>query len=129
MQLVIKKEGFSFAFDPNACASCNGACCRGESGYIWVSKQEIEAIAQFLQLSTQDFISNYLKKEGYRYSIKEIKSKGEHFCIFFEEGRGCSIYPVRPKQCRDYPFWKRYKDKKNISEVCQECKGILLHYS
>ncbi len=125
MQNIIKKEGFAFAFDPNACASCNGACCRGESGYIWVDKNEIVSIAKFLGINTQEFISNYLKKVGYRFSIKEIQYKGEHICLFFEEGKGCSIYPVRPRQCREYPFWQRYKDKKYISEVCEECKGIL----
>ncbi|BCD68089.1 YkgJ family cysteine cluster protein [Nitratiruptor sp. YY09-18] len=126
MQSLIKKEGFTFAFDQNACASCNGACCRGESGYIWVSKEEIEKIADFLEISSDEFITNYLKKEGYRYSIKEIKVQQEYICIFFDEKSGCTIYPVRPKQCRDFPFWDRYKNGKNLKEVCKECIGIVL---
>ena len=126
MQNIIQKDGFSFAFNTNACSSCNGACCRGESGYIWLSKDEIVSIASYLQLDVHDFLQDYCKKEGYRYTLKELKQTGEYFCIFFEETQGCSIYPVRPKQCREYPFWDRYKDKNSIQEVCQECKGIVL---
>ncbi len=126
MRNLIKKEGFSFAFDPAACTQCNGACCRGESGYIWLNKKEIEEIANFLGLKSEIFLQEYCKKEGYRYSIKEIKRKGEHFCIFFEENKGCQIYSVRPQQCREYPFWPRYKEKNNIDEVCKECIGISL---
>ncbi len=123
---IIEKEGFPFSFDTNACFSCNGACCRGESGYIWVDRKEIEAIASYLQMSSERFIEDFLKKEGYRYSLKEFKKGGEYFCIFFdEEKNGCSIYPVRPKQCSSYPFWDRYKDEKYLHEVCKECKGIV----
>ncbi len=126
MSNIIKNEEFVFSFDQNACASCNGACCRGESGYIWVSKPEMEAIADFLQMDLKRFIATYLYKEGYRYSIKERKKDGEYLCIFFDEQKGCEIYPVRPKQCRTYPFWDRYKSKENLFEVCRECKGIIL---
>ncbi|MRI58916.1 MAG: zinc/iron-chelating domain-containing protein [Epsilonproteobacteria bacterium] len=121
MSDLITKEGFDFAFDPGMCASCEGNCCRGESGYIWVTKSEIEQIARFLGITSQHLIQNYLKKVGYRYTIKEIKREGEYFCLFFD--KGCQIYPVRPAQCRSYPFWDHFKNNKE--EVCKECKGIL----
>ncbi len=125
MQNFIKKEGFEFAFDQNACYTCNGACCRGQSGYIWLNKKEMIAIAEFLGIKVEELKKDYLKKEGYRYSIKEIAKNAEHLCLFFDEKNNrCEIYPVRPTQCRTFPFWERYKDKKNIEEVCQECKGI-----
>ncbi len=124
MQNIVKKEGFTFSFDQSACMGCNGACCRGESGYVWVSPEEIEAISEFLKMDTEDFIREYLKKSGYKWSIKEIKQGGEYLCAFFD--KGCTIYPVRPKQCREFPFWDRYKDAKNIQEVVRECPGIVL---
>jgi Fe-S-cluster containining protein len=35
--------------------------------------------------------------------------RGQYDCVFLrrdEKGRGlCSIYPVRPTQCRTWPFW------------------------
>ena len=125
MQNLIKKDGFSFAFDPKACESCKGDCCRGESGYIWVNKEEIENIANFLGILKDEFIKNYLKKVKYRFSIKEVVINGEYQCLFFDEKNcRCQIYPVRPTQCRTFPFWDRYKDEKYINEVCKECPGI-----
>ncbi len=126
MRDLIKKDGFIFAFDPQACFSCNGACCRGESGVVWLKKKDVENIAKYLGITEKSFLQEYCKKERYSYTLKELKRKGEYFCVFFEEGKGCQIYPARPKQCKDYPFWERYKDKNYIDEVCKECKGILL---
>ncbi|MGI0406107.1 YkgJ family cysteine cluster protein [Helicobacter himalayensis] len=67
---------------------------------------------------------------------REAEPSGIHFregdtingieCIFFENGK-CAIYPVRPKQCRDFPFWESHKildaDSKEALEL--ECKGII----
>lgn len=125
MQNLIKKEGYEFAFDPKACLSCEGNCCRGESGYIWVNRNEIKKISEFLGLNEDEFIKNCLKKVKYRFSIKEIFVDGEYQCLFFDKKRKrCEIYPVRPTQCKTFPFWDRYKDKKYIKEVCKECPGI-----
>lgn len=127
MQNLIKKDGYEFSFDPKACLECEGNCCRGESGYIWVNRDEIKKISEFLGLSEDEFIKNCLKKVKYRFTIKEIFVKGEYQCLFFDsEKKRCEIYPVRPTQCRTFPFWDRYKDKKYINEVCKECPGIKL---
>ena len=48
---IIKKENYSYAFDSNACNSCEGRCCTGESGYIWVNPLEVQKIANFLNIS------------------------------------------------------------------------------
>jgi len=50
---MIREEGYNFSFMPSACVSCGGACCIGESGYIWVNYKEIEDIANFLGLSIE----------------------------------------------------------------------------
>ena len=70
---VVKKEGYPYAFNSDACSSCEGRCCTGESGYIYVSKSEIFAIADLLNLSVNDFGVKFLYKNGYKYSIKEVK--------------------------------------------------------
>ncbi len=61
---MIKKDNFCYSFDSSACAECGGACCIGESGYIWVNFDEIEAIAKFLNLTINEFGSIYLIKVG-----------------------------------------------------------------
>lgn len=122
---IIKKDGFDFAFDANKCSECEGKCCIGESGYIWVTPSEIESIADKLNLSKDEFINSYLDKVRYRYSIKEEIFEDGFRCIFFDtKKRVCSIYEVRPSQCRSFPFWEHFK--KNLEEVKKECPGILV---
>jgi Fe-S-cluster containining protein len=125
----IKQEGYSYGFDPSVCASCGGHCCTGESGYIWVKYEEIEAIAQFLELSIEDFATIYIKKVKHRYSLMEYYrvKEDDNACIFFDDQlKRCSIYPVRPLQCRTFPFWDQFKN--DIKEVQKECPGIITNY-
>lgn len=116
-------EDYPFTFNPDACETCNGNCCNGEKGYIWVNRKEIEAISDFLKMETDKFIDTCLRKVGYRYSIKELKSYGNYACLFYsEEKKGCLIYDVRPEQCRTYPFWPFFK--LNPQVVMEECPGL-----
>ena len=125
MSSIIKKDGYGFAFDSSACSSCAGNCCIGESGYIWINAVEIEALAIYLIVSSEEVKSKYLFKEGYKFSIKEVKLDKNNFaCCFFNiEKKQCMIYEVRPIQCRTFPFWSYFKD--NIDEVYKECPGII----
>lgn len=123
---MIEKKGFAFSFDERACETCNGHCCIGESGYIWVSKTEITAIAAKLEMDTEEFKKVYLEKVGYKYSIREVKKGESYECVFFDSGiSGCSIYDVRPTQCRTFPFWDYFL--KNPKEAGKECPGIVYH--
>jgi len=123
MDKLINKEGFDFAFNPNACEECGGRCCIGESGYIWVTPLEIKALSNRLNLVTDEFITNYLSKIGYRYSLKESEFDDGYRCIFFDvDKKICSVYEDRPSQCRTFPFWNHFKN--NIREVEEECPGI-----
>ncbi len=123
---MVKEVGYKFSFLPTACQSCGGACCIGESGYIWVTRQEIEAIAEYLMLPLEDFAKHYLLRAKNRYSLKELKDEELGYaCIFFDkEKRGCSIYSVRPKQCRTFPFWEQFKD--DTTELVKECPGVVI---
>ncbi len=118
------KDGFNYAFEVDACTSCKGNCCIGESGYIWVTPNEIQNISSFLSLGIDKFYEKYVKKVKYKYSLKEIEYNGGLKCIFFDEKKkGCGIYSVRPKQCKSFPFWEHFKN--NIKEVENECPGIV----
>jgi len=124
MQDLIKQETYPYAFDPSACNSCEGRCCTGESGYIYVNKNEIESIAKLLNLQVSDFAKEYLYKKGYKYSIKEMKFNESYECVFYNrETNGCGIYDARPTQCRTFPFWDYYKTR--VEELKLECPGII----
>ena len=121
---IVTKEGFDFAFEPSGCESCGGNCCLGESGNIWISKQEILNLSIHLNIGLDKLFDNFLEKRGYKYSIKEVQlSKDNYACIFFDmEKKGCSVYEARPIQCRTFPFWDYFKSNKE--EVFKECPAI-----
>jgi len=121
---LIKKEGFPYSFESSACDTCAGNCCIGESGYIWITIQEIDFLAKHLGVTLEEVRIKYLNKIGYKYSIKEVKLAEDNYaCVFFNlEKKQCSIYKARPIQCRTFPFWDYFKE--NTEEVYKECPAI-----
>lgn len=116
--IKMTQDGFNFSFNSNICSQCDGNCCVGDSGYIWINPKEIEELANFLKISTDELKEKYLYKVKYKYSIKEIKvNENNYACIFFDlNKKQCSVYEKRPTQCRTFPFGtilktnqKRYK--------------------
>ena len=119
----MRKEGFDYAFDSSECSTCQGKCCTGESGYIYVSKEEIENISKFLNLDVRDFVAEFLFKKMYKYSIKEVVQNDSYECIFYDRvTNGCTIYEARPLQCRTFPFWDYFKTR--VDTLKLECPGI-----
>ena len=123
---ILEQDGYPYKFNATACQECEGACCIGESGYIWIDEQEIGKLANFLKISKKECKKRFLIKEKDKFTIKESKiSYNNYRCIFFDlEKKSCQIYDYRPRQCRTFPFWKHFKN--NIDEVKQECIGILI---
>ena len=112
----------SYFFDSGLqfeCRQC-GACCVGEPGTIYVFNEEIDAIATFINLDRKDFRHRYLYPFRDSYSILE-DDQGR--CLFFDDG--CTIYPVRPKQCRTFPFWfSNLRSEKHWRKIAGQCPGI-----
>lgn len=107
------------------CTQC-GNCCSGPPGYVWVTKQEIARIAAFLGREDKRLDNKHLRREGFRHSLTE-KPDGD--CVFLKRQDGkalCSIYPVRPHQCRTWPFWNanlKTPDAWNEAH-CTTCPGM-----
>ena len=124
MSDMMREEGFSYSFNPKACETCQGRCCTGESGYIYVTKSEIEKISELLDIDVKIFVHTYLFKKMYKYSIKEVVHENSYECIFYDrDSNGCKIYDARPLQCKTFPFWDYYKTR--VDELKLECPGIL----
>jgi len=121
--VLVKMEGFDFCFDPAACRNCGGRCCRGKSGHIWVNAEEMKHIAAYLRTNTVDLVAAYLLRVGNRLSIRERKTDEEFACMFFDEQNSkCTIYEVRPSQCRQFPFWDYFKN--HLETLIRECPGV-----
>ena len=84
------------------CTRC-GNCCTGAPGFVWVDDAEIDAIAAFLDEPRAEFVALRTRRLPRGQSLRE-RANGD--CVFYEAGKGCTIYPVRPMQCRTWPFWE-----------------------
>lgn len=114
---------YKYSFDPKKCEICGGKCCTGESGYIWISEDEIINLAKFLKVDTARFKSKFLYRVGLRFSIKEMPYKDGYACIFFNKiTKKCKIYDFRPNQCKTFPFWSYFKT--HFKELEEECLGV-----
>lgn len=103
------------------CTGC-GACCTGAPGYVWISDEEIDRIASFLSLSRETFIRLHVRKVNGRQCLIEMPKTYD--CVFFKNRR-CTIYPVRPTQCRTYPWWPQVLESEETwNEEAQRCEGI-----
>lgn len=104
------------------CTGC-GKCCTGAPGYVWVTKEEMASIAEFLDISVDLFVRKYVRQKDNRYSL--IEKRHENFdCIFLKEKK-CLIYKVRPLQCRTFPWWKNnLQSEESWKCVSQLCEGI-----
>lgn len=107
---------------PFKCTQC-GKCCTGESGYVWVSENEIKQMAEFICLSVSDFKRLYMRRIGQRWALVEKKSQN-HSCVFYQDQK-CKVYAARPLQCRTYPFWQEnILTEANWKATAKECEGI-----
>lgn len=122
---LVEKNGYAFAFDPAACRQCNGRCCRGESGRIWINAEELKALSALLGIHPVDCMSRYLTRVDNRLTIRERLTGNGYECCFFDQvSNGCTIYAVRPRQCREFPFWDHCRD--DMAYLLRECPGIRL---
>jgi len=90
------RDGLAFT-----CTQC-GKCCTGEPGFVWVTDEEVAAIAAFRKEPPAEVTGLYTRKLKGRRTLRE-KTNGD--CVFYDKQKGCTIYPVRPPQCRTWPFW------------------------
>lgn len=106
------------------CTQC-GNCCSGDPGYVWATKEEIRRISEFLGLTDGWLDKKHLRRVGFSHSLTE-KPNGD--CIFLRRERGktmCLIHPVRPLQCRTWPFWDGVlKSLEAWNETGKKCPGI-----
>jgi uncharacterized protein len=127
------------------CSQC-GNCCSGPPGFVWITREEIGRVAKYLGISPQEVVEKYCRKIAGRFSLKERRHPrhGGYDCIFIKEipaenqksdqphteevahtRRICSIYSVRPLQCRTWPFWSGNLSSRAAWEsASKRCPGM-----
>jgi Fe-S-cluster containining protein len=109
------KDGLRFH-----CTRC-GNCCTGEPGHVWVNAEELAAIALHRGEPVEEVVALYTYLA---YRGRSLREKGNGDCVFFDRQAGCTIYPVRPRQCRTWPFWEsNVRSPEEWERTCAVCPG------
>lgn len=91
-----------------------------------MTRKDIAAIATHLHISLDQMMKQYVRRVGLRYSL--IEKKPGNDCIFLhrtDKGIQCEIYPVRPVQCRTWPFWPEViKSPDTWNQAATHCQGM-----
>lgn len=111
-----------------SCTQC-GRCCSGPAGFVWFTPTEAQQIAEYLGIALSSFYEAYARKLRGRWSMQERDSVGGRDCVFLTRdsaGRAaCSIYPVRPAQCRTWPFWpENLATPEDWKRAAKSCPGM-----
>ena len=103
------------------CTGC-GNCCSGDPGVVWVNNEELLQIAEYVGLTETEMKLRHTRRIGKQISLTE-RENGD--CSFLDKGsRRCTIYPVRPQQCRTWPFWNSNLESPEAwEEVKRTCPG------
>ena len=112
------------------CTQC-GNCCTGPPGFVWFDEAERDAIAAYLDVSVERFLRLFARRLNNRWTLQEVKRDGRYDCVFLdrdERGRAlCSIYGVRPTQCRTWPFWpENLGSEEQWRAAARDCPGMVL---
>ena len=60
-----------------------------------------------------------------KWSLIEKKVGEDFHCIFLENGKLCSVYDLRPVQCRTFPYWPEVMESRETWNTEKlECEGI-----
>jgi Fe-S-cluster containining protein len=62
---------------------------------------EIDRLAAFKGVSEHDFIRRFTRLRHDRRGLV-LQEKPDGSCVFLD-GNDCSVQPVKPQQCRDFP--------------------------
>ena len=106
---------------PFTCTAC-GNCCKshGEYSHVYLREEEVVAIADHLGRDPAEFLREELVVEDGWITLQPDLPQ----CQFLTDEGRCGIYPVRPVQCRTWPFWDvNLKEPVWRGEVNAICPG------
>jgi uncharacterized protein len=103
--------------------TCQSGCtrCCDQKGFVYLTEENLRAAARFLGLTVAAFEKKYVYRT--RHTLRFRKPRDRQ-CPFLLSG-GCSIHPVKPTQCRLFPFWPELVESgKAWREAGSWCPGI-----
>ena len=101
--------------------NCGGCCTNHDDyAYVYLDRPTERRIARHLKLDLATFRKRFTElDDGTRVVRMDAPD-----CPFLD-GKRCSIYPVRPLQCRTFPFWEEnLSSPQRWKKLAAFCPGI-----
>ena len=105
-----------------SCIRCS-ACCRFDSGFVFLSEKDVSLLGTTLNMGYKEFIETYCRwvlSENRVFQLS-LKEKSNYDCIFWVQDKNCSVYNARPQQCRAFPFWASIVSDESSWEMTAKC--------
>ena len=102
---------------------CQPGCtnCCTQKGFVYLTESDLTRIAKYLGMPAADFERRYVYRTTRQLRLRVPRQVQ---CHFLRDG-GCSIHPVKPAQCRIFPFWPELvDDKREWRKTAAWCPGI-----
>jgi Fe-S-cluster containining protein len=108
-------DGVRFTCQPNCTRCCE------VSGFVYLSEDDLQRAAQFLNITAKQFEKRYVIR--YRHVLR-LRKPARGQCHFLNS-QGCGIHPVKPTQCRLFPFWPELvESRKAWAAESKKCPGM-----
>jgi Fe-S-cluster containining protein len=90
-------------------------------GEVFLSEGDLVRIARHISVEVVEFEEKYVHRTK---SSLRLRKPSDRQCLFHREGR-CSIHPVKPVQCRVFPFWPEIIESSEAwEETAKRCPGM-----
>ena len=87
-------------------------------------------MAESVGLLVDQFLRRYAHRVHGRLTLNEVRTEHGYDCVFLRRdpnnGKAlCSIYEVRPQQCRTWPFWpENLHGSRGWQAAAETCSGM-----
>jgi len=107
-----------------SCKRCS-SCCRYDSGFVYLSENDLEKLVLALKMDKNNFIKAYCRwvTDWKGDEVLSLREKSNKDCILWENG--CKVYLDRPLQCVSFPFWDSILvSANNWENAAKSCPGM-----
>lgn len=102
---------------------CQPGCirCCDKKGFVYITEDDLSRMAAFLGLAPSEFESRFVVRTRRTLRLRSPRRGNCHFLT----PKGCSVHPVKPVQCRAYPFWPEIlTSRERWMAEADSCPGI-----
>jgi uncharacterized protein len=103
---------------------CQPGCtrCCDTRGFVYLTERDVMRMAEYVGLEPAEFERRYVFRTAHSLRLRKPRHSQCHFLT----ATGCGVHPVKPVQCRVYPFWPEYVEHRDLWEYegKTKCPGI-----